>query len=65
MDDIINLQILQQQQQSKKMIPPMARRSSLLACMDEDGKIDPVRYIQHSKMKRANGVDFAVLVHAS
>jgi hypothetical protein len=56
MDDLFNLQLLQQQQhqQSQKMFPPMARRSSLLACMDEDGNIDPVRYIQHSKMKRAN-----------
>lgn len=59
MNDYMNLQLLQQQQQQRqqqhKMFPPMmGRRASLLACMDEEGRIDPVRYIEYSRMKRAN-----------
>jgi hypothetical protein len=50
MDDFLHLQLLQQQ----KMLPPIGRRASLLACMDEDGNIDAVRYIQLSRMKRAS-----------
>lgn len=54
MNDYMNLQLLQQQRAQMKMFPPVGRRGSLLACLDEDGKIDPMRYIEYSRMKRAN-----------
>jgi hypothetical protein len=55
MNDYMSLQLLQQQRQrQQRMLPSVGRRASLLACMDEDGMIDPVRYIEYSRMKRAN-----------
>jgi hypothetical protein len=55
MNDYTNLQLLQQQQQrQQRMFAPVGHRASLLACMDEEGMIDPVRYIEYSRMKRAN-----------
>ncbi|KAL3929169.1 MAG: hypothetical protein SGARI_004827 [Bacillariaceae sp.] len=32
----------------------MGRRSSLLASMDQDGNIDPMKYLAHAKLKRQN-----------
>jgi hypothetical protein len=60
MNDYMSLQLLKQQQQQQqfqrqqRMFPPIGRRASLLACMDNEGMIDPVRYIEYCRMKRAN-----------
>ncbi|KAG7344222.1 hypothetical protein IV203_022230 [Nitzschia inconspicua] len=55
MNEYLNLQLLQEQcQLQQKFVPPVGRRASLLACMDDEGKIDPIRYIEYSRLKRAN-----------